>query len=203
MAEDEEEVEDSKEIVIRVFKIGLPIVLLIALIAVAHIYSKNKKNHREAEAEALYLKAKDYSDSGLFFNAEDILGKIQNNYPGTAAARKAPYLLREVNRLYNEKNPPQGPAIELIRGIQQAEKEKLQKEEKREQDLRRLMQTDPPAYYKNVYGKPDNEDEFHSGSYWTITYTWYCVEGKYRSITFKYNNGMWKVDSRYTTDCIK
>ncbi|MFN8210709.1 MAG: hypothetical protein U0T33_07050 [Bacteroidales bacterium] len=68
----------------------------------------------------------------------------------------------------------------------------------------------PAKKYKTIferfieaYGQPTKRDEYNSGDYHSITFTWYCSLGNYRSVTFVYKSGEWTKDSEYTTDCIK
>ena len=59
------------------------------------------------------------------------------------------------------------------------------------------------AYYVEKYGKPNDISDFTSGDYVSKTYTWYCADGKYRSIDFVLTDGKWKVESEHTSDCIR
>jgi len=55
---------------------------------------------------------------------------------------------------------------------------------------------------KKKYGHPDEESDYRDGSYWSKTYTYHCVGGKYRSFDFIYQNRRWILDTTYTSDCI-
>lgn len=59
------------------------------------------------------------------------------------------------------------------------------------------------TYYVELYGRPDDISDYSSGDYISKTYTWHCAAGKYRSIDFVLNNGKWKKDSEYASDCIR
>jgi len=57
---------------------------------------------------------------------------------------------------------------------------------------------DPP------YGKPDNISWYHDGGYASVTYTYYCYNGKYRAITWtrEFKCASW-FKSVYISNCIK
>ena len=57
--------------------------------------------------------------------------------------------------------------------------------------------------YVKMYGKPDDTSDFSSGDYKSKTYTWYCADGKYRSVDFEFKNNKWVVGSEHTSDCIR
>jgi hypothetical protein len=54
-----------------------------------------------------------------------------------------------------------------------------------------------------LYGPEDKRDEYTSGDYDSITLTWYCVNGSYRSITYVFKDGEYKKQTGYRSDCIK
>ncbi len=56
---------------------------------------------------------------------------------------------------------------------------------------------------KQMYGTPDEVSEYESGDYRSITYTYYCVNGRYRSIDFVLTPNGWEKESEHTSNCIK
>ncbi len=49
----------------------------------------------------------------------------------------------------------------------------------------------------------DDTNEYKSGNYHSITYTYYCAGGKYRSIDFVKTPKGWEKESEHTSNCIK
>lgn len=53
------------------------------------------------------------------------------------------------------------------------------------------------------FGTPDDKSEYVSGDYKSVTYTYYCYNGKYQSVTY---SSLEKCEdwekSTYTSDCI-
>ncbi|MBN2829828.1 MAG: hypothetical protein JXR56_05870 [Candidatus Cloacimonetes bacterium] len=56
--------------------------------------------------------------------------------------------------------------------------------------------------YKLMYGEPDSESDYIDGHIRIKTLTWYCAAKKYRSVDFKYYDGIWYKQSEFTTNCI-
>lgn len=56
--------------------------------------------------------------------------------------------------------------------------------------------------YKLMYGEPDSESDYNDGSIRIKTLTWYCAARKYRSVDFKYYDGIWYKQAEFTTNCI-
>jgi hypothetical protein len=48
------------------------------------------------------------------------------------------------------------------------------------------------------YGSPDDVSEFHSNGYNSITYTYYCRNGRYVSVTYTQDDGCTFKKSEYT-----
>lgn len=62
--------------------------------------------------------------------------------------------------------------------------------------------TDDIDWARKLYGPENKKTKFVSGEYDSITLTWYCVNGKYRSVTYLKYNGKYIKDSEYVSDCI-
>lgn len=60
-----------------------------------------------------------------------------------------------------------------------------------------------PAVPDPPYGKADDTSVYEDGGYKTVTYTYYCYNGKYQAITWTRTEkcGSWS-KSTYTSDCI-
>jgi hypothetical protein len=57
----------------------------------------------------------------------------------------------------------------------------------------------PPA----PYGTADNVSEYSSTGYNSITYTYYCYNGKYTAVTYTNTESCIWEDSYYYSNCIK
>jgi hypothetical protein len=57
----------------------------------------------------------------------------------------------------------------------------------------------PPA----PYGTADNVSEYSSTGYNTITYTYYCYNGRYTAVTYTNTEGCVWEDNYYYSNCIK
>lgn len=54
------------------------------------------------------------------------------------------------------------------------------------------------------YGDPDDRSIYASGDYESVTYTYYCYDGQYRSVTFTRTDACSDYErSDYTSDCIE
>ena len=53
-----------------------------------------------------------------------------------------------------------------------------------------------------MYGTDYKRETYQSGDYDSITLTWHCALGKYRSITYLFKEGFYKKESEYVSDCI-
>ena len=53
-----------------------------------------------------------------------------------------------------------------------------------------------------MYGTDYKREIYQSGDYDSITLTWHCALGKYRSITYLFKEGFYKKESEYVSDCI-
>ena len=60
----------------------------------------------------------------------------------------------------------------------------------------------PMERTKKIYGNPDDISEYKSNGYHSITYTYYCAKGRYRSITYVKKSYGWRRDSEHTSNCI-
>jgi hypothetical protein len=57
----------------------------------------------------------------------------------------------------------------------------------------------PPA----PYGTADNVSEYSSAGYNTITYAYYCYNGRYTAVTYTNTEGCTWDDSYYYSTCIR
>lgn len=66
-----------------------------------------------------------------------------------------------------------------------------------------LNYSDPRNIDKKIYGNPNQQTEYNSDNYNSQSFVWYCANGYYRKIDYVYNNGEWKRESEFKSDCIK
>lgn len=58
--------------------------------------------------------------------------------------------------------------------------------------------------YVKIWGQPNDRKEFKASSgYETVTLVWHCAGGRYRSIIFKQEDGIWIIDNTFTSNCIR
>lgn len=189
-------------------RIFLIVLTLIIIVAVFGNFKKCSRNNIEQEAippqtdsvkinlsnpDTLLAKAKAFYKGGKYNDADIVLTQIINHYKNSSVTVEASKLkIIVINEIRNKWNSDQK--------IRELERKKAEK--KRQQELEQIYVNDPIRYYKIIYGAPDSEDDFVSGSYTSKTLVWHCVAGKYRSVNFVLKYGSWTKESEYTSDCI-
>lgn len=203
-----DEEEENKTRYLLMGSIILLVVLCLIVIAVAMGEFKNhsRKVPKQEEIpynqeslkiylpnpDSLFMKAKSLYKEGKFDEADVFLTQLIDNYKNSDVISEASKLKVTVIKAIHDKWNTDQKKRDFKNQIE---------ERKKNQELQRIYNNDPIKYYKTIYGKPDSESDFTTGSYVSKTLIWFCVAGKYHSISFVHKDGSWEKESEYTSDC--
>jgi hypothetical protein len=158
------------------------------------------QKHNIENPDSLLSVAKIFYKEGQLNFAAMNLTKIIDNCKNTNAAIEASKFRVIVLKAIDSVQTIRKRQVKLE--YEKLNKKRAEEERKRHTELEELYRRNVILYFRNIYGKPDSESDFSYSSYMSKTLTWNCADGRYRSITFIYNNGTWSKESEFASECI-